>query len=152
VIGGAGADVLNGGSQVDTADYSGSLGFVHVSLATGMGFGNDAQGDTLVDIEDVVGSDFADVLIGSDTEVSGLYGGEGNDSLFGGTNDDFIQGDAGADYAQGGTADDTIYGGPATIICTVAPARISWMAARMWIFWMAVTTLTFCAAGRAPMS
>ncbi|NVZ76559.1 calcium-binding protein, partial [Pseudomonas gingeri] len=76
--GGAGADILNGGAGIDTASYANSTAGVTVNLVTGTGIGGDAQGDTLIGIERVVGSAFGDTLTAS---VSGhtLEGGLGND-------------------------------------------------------------------------
>ena len=61
--GGAGADVLDGGEGIDTASYRGSAA-VMVNLNAG-GVGGDAQGDTYIDIENVIGSDFDDTIIGT---------------------------------------------------------------------------------------
>src|SRR5450830_1128525 len=76
--GGAGADVLNGGAGVDTASYVNSTAGVNVNLVTGIGSGGDAQGDTLIAIERVVGSAFGDTLTAS-TSGQILEGGQGND-------------------------------------------------------------------------
>ncbi|NWA29801.1 calcium-binding protein, partial [Pseudomonas gingeri] len=76
--GGAGADVLNGGAGVDTASYINSTAGVNVNLVTGTGSGGDAQGDTLISIERVVGSAFGDTLTAS-TSGQTLEGGLGND-------------------------------------------------------------------------
>ena len=85
--GGAGADTLNGGAGDDTADYSGSSAGVTVSLTTASGSGGDAEGDTLTDIERILGSAFADTLSG-DSGANELTGGLGNDSLTGGAGSD----------------------------------------------------------------
>ncbi len=89
-----------------------------------MGFGNDAQGDTLIDIEKVIGSDFSDVLIGghqlwggggndqiygSDQDNTYLNGGDGDDKIIAGANDDDIYAGEGADYVEGGAGDDEIF-------------------------------------------
>jgi Ca2+-binding RTX toxin-like protein len=66
IIGGAGADAMDGGDGIDFADYLTSPGSVLVTLAGGFGALNDAAGDTLVNIENVRGSDFLDELYGSD--------------------------------------------------------------------------------------
>jgi Ca2+-binding RTX toxin-like protein len=92
--GGQGSDVLNGGSGTDTANYSSSAAGVTVDLAAGTGSGGDAQGDTLIGIESVIGSDFSDHL----------YGGAGNDVLNGSGGDDVLWGGAGADYFLDPTA------------------------------------------------
>lgn len=101
LIGGAGRDHLYGGEGSDTADYSTSNSGVIISLTTfgfrpyGIGFGGDATGDRLYDIENIVGSNFNDVLIG-DNQDNQLEGGTGNDYLIGGSGSDsfvFKEGD-----------------------------------------------------------
>ncbi|KPA98932.1 calcium-binding protein, partial [Pseudomonas asplenii] len=79
--GGAGADVLNGGAGTDTASYANSTAGVTVNLVTGTGVGGDAQGDTLMGIERVVGSAFNDTLTAQANGHS-LVGGQGNDTYF----------------------------------------------------------------------
>ncbi|WP_037006399.1 calcium-binding protein, partial [Pseudomonas asplenii] len=79
--GGAGADVLNGGAGTDTASYANSTAGVTVNLVTGTGVGGDAQGDTLIGIERVVGSAFNDTLT-AQTNGHSLVGGQGNDTYF----------------------------------------------------------------------
>src|SRR5262249_52025194 len=51
----AGADALDGGLGTDTATYAASAAGVNVSLATGLGHGGDAEGDTLINIENLTG-------------------------------------------------------------------------------------------------
>jgi Ca2+-binding RTX toxin-like protein len=82
LAGGAGIDALNGGDGVDAADYSASAARVRVNLATGAGLDADAQGDTLSNIEDLVGSAFNDILTG-DAGANRLAGGAGADALDG---------------------------------------------------------------------
>jgi Ca2+-binding RTX toxin-like protein len=103
LTGGAGADILAGGDDIDTADYSSSLAAVTVDLATGSGSGGDAEGDMLVEIENVIGTAQNDVLTG-DNLANRLAGGAGNDTLSGG---------AGADTLEGGTGDDVFLIGAA---------------------------------------
>ncbi|MGL4964405.1 MAG: calcium-binding protein [Inquilinus sp.] len=62
--GGGGADTLIGGDGTDTASYYTSAAGVTVNMATGKGTGGDAQGDVLVSIEIVNGSQFNDNLTG----------------------------------------------------------------------------------------
>ncbi len=102
LIGGGGADMMGGGGGVDTADYSGSGAGVTVNLnaVTGAGTGGDAEGDTLVSVENVIGSAFNDTLIGRDLFANTLSGGDGNDTLSGGT--------GGADVMNGGNGIDTL--------------------------------------------
>jgi Ca2+-binding RTX toxin-like protein len=80
LVGGAGADVLNGGDGSDTADYSASSAAVNVNLFTGIATGGDAQGDTLISIENVIGSAFDNVIAGN-AIANILSGGAGVDTL-----------------------------------------------------------------------
>ena len=68
LIGGAGADQMIGGIGVDTAsyapDYDSPVG-VTVSLMTGTGSFGNAAGDMLIGIENLSGSNHADLLIGN---------------------------------------------------------------------------------------
>ncbi|MGF6232035.1 Ca2+-binding RTX toxin-like protein [Inquilinus ginsengisoli] len=94
LIGGQGSDVLNGGDGRDTANYSSSATGVTIHLTAGTGSGGDAEGDTLIGIESLIGSGFADQL----------YGGAGDDLLSGGGGDDVLWGGPGADYFLDTTA------------------------------------------------
>jgi Ca2+-binding RTX toxin-like protein len=78
-----GNDTLNGGAGTDTATYAASVAGVSVSLATGLGSGGDAQGDTLINFENLTGSDFNDILEGN-SGSNVLNGGGGADTLTGG--------------------------------------------------------------------
>jgi Ca2+-binding RTX toxin-like protein len=90
LIGGAGADALLGGSGFDTADYSAWSAGVHVNLAAGIGWSGDAQGDMLNSIEKVIGSAFADTLIGADWGNNVFTGGKGDDKFVLGYGDSTI--------------------------------------------------------------
>ncbi|MBT6117657.1 MAG: hypothetical protein HOH66_07300 [Rhodospirillaceae bacterium] len=59
-----GADLLSGQDGRDTAWYLFSASGVSVNMITGAASGGEAAGDTLSGIEDLYGSDFADLLIG----------------------------------------------------------------------------------------
>lgn len=80
LIGLGGADALDGGGGLDTASYADSALGVNVSLKTGLGHGGDAEGDTLVRIENLIGSSKADTLEGDDG-ANVLAGGAGKDTL-----------------------------------------------------------------------
>jgi Ca2+-binding RTX toxin-like protein len=97
IIGGAGADAIDGGAGTDTASYAGSTAGVTVSLATGIGTGGDAEGDTLTGIENLYGSEQGDHLTGD----------AGNNILAGLGGDDVLTGGAGADVLKGGAGNDT---------------------------------------------
>ena len=117
LIGGGGSDTLLGGTGIDTADYSASVLGVTVDLITRTGVGGDAQGDTIISVENLIGSNGDDVLIGTgvtffesqngDMAVNTLNGGGGDDTLRGGAGSDMLIGGAGT----GDTADySTSYG------------------------------------------
>jgi serralysin len=97
--GGAGADVLNGGTGTDVASYFESNVGINVNLATGVGLGGDAQGDTLIGIENMSGSQANDTLVGT-AGVNNLQGWNGNDVLRGGAGADALGGGAGSDTAS----------------------------------------------------
>jgi Ca2+-binding RTX toxin-like protein len=78
-----GGDFLEGGAGVDTASYASSAAGVSVSLALGTGSGGEAQGDSLTNIENLIGTAYNDVLTGSDGD-NVLVGGAGADKLVGG--------------------------------------------------------------------
>ena len=96
LVGGAGADALLGGAGIDTVSYASAKGAVSVNLLTGKGAGSDAQGDTLADIENLIGSEQSDSLTGS-LLANRLEGGSGDDTL---------DGSAGADTLLGGGGND----------------------------------------------
>jgi subtilisin-like proprotein convertase family protein len=82
LIGGPGKDRLIGGAGTDTADYSGSNRAVAVDLLAGQGSGGHAAGDSLAEIENLVGSAAADTLSGDDAG-NRLDGRGGSDVLVG---------------------------------------------------------------------
>ncbi len=104
--GGRGADRLDGGAGIDTAIYSQSNARVVVDLLTGTGSEGDAQGDTLEQIENLVGSGFNNVLRGSNARNE-LFGGQGNDVLDGLGGADTLRGEGGSDVLTGGAGIDT---------------------------------------------
>ncbi len=102
LLGGRGADIMDGGSGTrDAAEYSWSDYGVNVNLTTGIGMWGDAEGDTLINIEYLYGSDFDDVFTGDD-DVNRLVGRAGNDMLDGGAGNDILIGGEGADVHVGG--------------------------------------------------
>jgi len=105
LVGGAGGDVLDGGDGSDTASYapvdSVSQVGVSISLIDHTASGGDAEGDTLLSIENVIGTDVADTLIGDGAD-NRLEGGRGDDTLDGGAGNDTLSGGRGADILIGG--------------------------------------------------
>lgn len=71
IEGGGGADWINGAGGVDTVSYASSSQGVRVDLSgqdiegVGHGWGGDAQGDSLLSIENVIGSQHNDTMIGT---------------------------------------------------------------------------------------
>jgi Ca2+-binding RTX toxin-like protein len=88
LVGGAGNDLLDGGSGNDTADYSSALTGIVANLATGTASDGLGGSDTLVGIEGLRGSFFADVLTG----------GAGNDRFEAMGGADTMTGGAGNDF------------------------------------------------------
>ncbi len=88
ISGGSGNDAIDGGTGTDEVDYSSATASsatdgVNVNLATGKETAtgtNDAGSDTLANVEDVVGTPFADTLDG-DAGTNELTAGGGNDSF-----------------------------------------------------------------------
>ncbi|MEI9900644.1 MAG: calcium-binding protein [Hyphomicrobium sp.] len=74
---------------------------------SGTGRGGHAQGDKLWDIENVIGSDFDDVIMAQYGDTDNVFlGGKGNDKLYGRGGDDVLSGGAGADIIDGGEGSD----------------------------------------------
>ena len=75
-----GADTLDGGLGNDSATYAASTAGVDVSIATGLGHGGDAEGDTLTRVENLTGSGLNDSLEGNGGN-NALAGGAGTDTV-----------------------------------------------------------------------
>jgi Ca2+-binding RTX toxin-like protein len=118
VLEGVPGDVLRGQSGDDTlvgrnvgawADYGDAAG-VSVDLASGTATGD--GNDTLVGIENVIGSPGNDTIVGDDAAANVLLGGAGDDTIFGGAMGDLLDGDAGNDHLVSGDGNDDLHGGP----------------------------------------
>jgi Ca2+-binding RTX toxin-like protein len=82
--GGLGNDTLEGFAGSDTADYSdGTMDGLDVNLGTSLSSGGGLGDDELFNIDNLIGSAFADTLTG-DSNANILRGGLGNDTLDGG--------------------------------------------------------------------
>lgn len=93
MVGGLGADALNGGGGTDYASCANSSAGLTARLdAPGLNTG-EAAGDTYNTIEGLIGSAFNDILIGNGSS-NGLVGGAGNDTLYGVAGNDTLIGGA----------------------------------------------------------
>ncbi|MFM9864171.1 MAG: beta strand repeat-containing protein, partial [Micropepsaceae bacterium] len=109
-----GADVIDGSIGEDVAAY-GSSAAVSLNLATNTFTGGDANGDTLIDIEGLSGSQFADSITG-DALANRLYGLGGNDTIVAGGGNDLLDGGLGDDVLTGDQGNDTAaYAGNAAV-------------------------------------
>jgi len=130
----------NGGTdQVDyrVNDFFGATAGVDANLADGTAANALGGTDTLIEVENVIGSVFGDTIVGDgadnfiegrdgDDTIDGrggidfveggagndtIAGGAGEDDLFGGTGNDTIDGGGGNDFIEGDAGNDTIAGG-----------------------------------------
>jgi Ca2+-binding RTX toxin-like protein len=94
--GDAGNNVLNGGLGSDFVSYSSATGSVTIDLG---GFATGAAGfDTLISIENAIGSSFADTIIGNSF----------NNFIASGDGNDYIVASLGSDVIDGGLGTDTV--------------------------------------------
>lgn len=97
LVGGSGNDYLDGGSGTDTAGYQDATAGVNVNLGiTGQQNTGGAGLDTLVNMENLTGSNFNDTLTGN-SGANVLSGLAGNDTLIGAGGNDTLTGGDGAD-------------------------------------------------------
>ena len=101
---GGGYDTFNGDSGSDTVSYANANSYVIAHLGQGRaniknsGLGTNER-DTLISIENIIGSDFGDQLTGSN----------GNNQVEGGAGDDRVHGGfGGRNILYGGAGDDTL--------------------------------------------
>jgi len=98
IFAGKGGDIIDGGADNDTIHYGSSDAAVQVNLATHIGHGGFAEGDFIMNVENLVGSSFNDILTGS-SSGDVIIGGAGADQLTGGAGSDtfrYRNGDASA--------------------------------------------------------
>lgn len=115
LFGGTGTDSLDGGDGIDTAYLSDAELNARVNLETQtftylpLG-GTQTVTETIRNIENIVGTQFNDLLIG-DAANNQLVGQAGIDRLSGGAGDDILQGGADNDILNGGDGIDLLDGG-----------------------------------------
>lgn len=116
IEGGAGADSIDGGDGFDVASYENSGAGVTVDLSTNVNAGGDAAGDSLANIEGVIGSDSDDSITGNGS-ANLLTGGKGDDTINADCGNDTVNAGAGKDQIDldhDFTALDRIDGGDGT--------------------------------------
>jgi Ca2+-binding RTX toxin-like protein len=104
LLGGMGIDVVDGGGDEDTVSYYLSptgltISLLNPNINTGW-----ATGDSYISVQDVIGSNFNDIIWGSNEGLlNQLQGQDGNDEIHGGTGYNVLIGGVGADklYANG---------------------------------------------------
>jgi Ca2+-binding RTX toxin-like protein len=114
--GSSGADQMWGYGGVDTVTYATSWQGVYVDLAEGTGISGDAHGDTYYSIENAIGSQHGDNLVGNIGQNlldggagnDGIQGHGGNDRLYGRDGDDLLVGSEGSDSLYGGAGNDSL--------------------------------------------
>lgn len=108
LMGRGGFDTLDGNSGIDTATYAQETVAVQADLAAGKATLTGSS-DTLVNIENLEGSNLADQLAG-DELANRLLGNGGNDQMDGRAGNDTMLGGAGADTMVGGSGEDVMQG------------------------------------------
>ena len=108
--GSSNADYFDGSLGVFTVDYTESAQAIYVDLQNNNIKNGDAQGDVLISIENIMGSDDAGArdYIWGDDGANIINGQAGNDILEGGGGADIIDGGEGWDYARYTRSDDGV--------------------------------------------
>jgi serralysin len=111
--GGPGGDILDGGAGWDVVSYQSATSGITIDLTTNAN-GGAAAGETVLNVEVVQGSNFADTLVGKDNGGGNgvqLYGEGGSDTLLGKGGGDYLFGGAGNDTLDSGFGCDVLIGG-----------------------------------------
>ncbi len=96
--GGNGNDIIDGGAGIDTVSYASASQYVWINLSVTWPY--DTRGghlDGMINVENVIGSDFDDRLTGNNV-ANQINGGAGNDFIVGGAGDDVLTGGSGNDH------------------------------------------------------
>jgi Ca2+-binding RTX toxin-like protein len=106
LIGGTGSNHLDGGDGNDTADYQTCSLSINANL-TEMFIKFGDHTDTVISIENINGSSFDDILIGTDG-ANLIAGGNGDDRLIGKSGNDVLIDGSGSNEFNGGDGHDTV--------------------------------------------
>lgn len=137
LVGEAGNDVIEpgpgstsalGGPGTDSLSFDRSARGVRFDLASGLAQSVGSGSVAEVDIENLIGSPFADVLSG-DAGPNLVRGGSGADRLDGQGGNDIVRGEGGDDTVVPGAGDDVLDGGPGSDLVSFAaldrPVQVS---------------------------
>ncbi len=110
--GGAGADTIDGTAGIwDIASYYNSTAGVNVNLDDALTeSGGHAQGDTVIGVEQLDGSNLYDDTLSGGADAIVISGFGGDDNLYGGSIDNVMYGGDGADFLFGNSGNDTLDG------------------------------------------
>lgn len=100
------SDRYDGGDGIDTIDFSRITSNATINLLGGISSSSQTGYDVMRSIENVIGGNGSDFIIGSG-DANVLSGGKGNDTIFGMAGDDRIIGGAGNDRLTGGEGVDS---------------------------------------------
>ena len=96
-VGSTAAEIIDGMEGSDILSYRNSAEGIFIKLGGDSQSGGDAQGDVLINIDGIMGSDHDDIMFGTDAD----------EALLGGDGDDFLSGAGGKDEIFGGLGNDT---------------------------------------------
>jgi Ca2+-binding RTX toxin-like protein len=98
LVGGLGGSAFDGGDGVDSVDYAAAAG-VLADLAGGLVLHAAGGQDSTANVEDLLGSPAADVIVGTE-QANALGGKDGDDRIAGGEGDDALDGGSGVDTVR----------------------------------------------------
>jgi Ca2+-binding RTX toxin-like protein len=117
--GGFGDDSFNGDFGTDTVSYEWYQGGVDINfdaygdnVASVVSYDSDIGTDVFYSIENVIGGNGNDTILGSVLNIANTFNGEnGDDYLYGGLGNDSLYGGGGGDHLFGEVGEDTLYAG-----------------------------------------
>ncbi|WP_243373215.1 M10 family metallopeptidase [Microvirga solisilvae] len=122
--GGLGKDALYGGWGTDCVSYSDAKSAVSIDLMRSSKNGGAALGDTIYEVEGVIGSAYSDTIRGNGGNNI-IKGGAGNDKIYARGGNDVLDGGAGNDMLYGNAGQDTMTGGSGSDVFVFAETGIT---------------------------
>ncbi|MGL4321734.1 MAG: hypothetical protein ACRCS3_12815, partial [Paracoccaceae bacterium] len=105
------ADIFDGGAGYDIVSYADASEGLVVDMVTPANGAGYAEGDVFLGIDEVIGSSFSDVMLGTQARAEALLGMDGSDTLDGRGGDDSLYGGDGNDVLRPGEGEDALFGG-----------------------------------------